>query len=165
MPFHLRPYQSSDFEKLYALDRECYPRGIAYSRMTLRWFLSLPTSDCIVAETDTPGGESDAQGDGSSTSIAGFIVGESERKAGHIITLDVAPAWRREGIGSALLGELERRLAARGVRRIELETATDNQVAIAFWQRHGYRAVGVIERYYLNRIDALAMTKSLPEPT
>lgn len=154
MSFQLRLYQSSDFETLYQLDRECYPRGIAYSRATLRWFLSLGTSTCLVAQIE--------QAEQPEQTIIGFIVGEmSERKQAHIITLDVAAAHRRSGVGSALLVELERRLAAAGARRVELETATDNEVAIAFWQRHGYRTVGVIERYYLNRIDALAMAKPL----
>jgi len=56
---------------------------------------------------------------------------------------------------------MERRLAQRGVQYVVLETATSNEAAVAFWTRHGYRSVGVLRRYYLNRIDAYVMQKVL----
>jgi len=58
----------------------------------------------------------------------------------------------------------ENALAVRGVREVELETAIDNAAGIAFWTSRGYRTVGTIPRYYLNRVDALCMTKFLPAP-
>jgi len=158
MPFRLRAYEPADFETLYILDRDCYPRGIAYSRGTLRWFLAQPGAECFVAIS----GESDAQ-DFTSTasSIAGFIVAAVEGSEGHIITLDVAIPYRRLGVGTALLGKMERRLADRGVHRVSLETKTSNEAAVAFWNRHGYRTVSVLRRYYLDRFDAYFMQKWL----
>jgi len=50
----------------------------------------------------------------------------------------------------------------RGVRHILLETATDNDAGIAFWQRHGYRIEATLKRYYLGRLDAYEMRKILP---
>ncbi len=146
----LRSYQPEDFETLYAIDQVCYPRGIAYSKRSLRWFLALPGADCIVAEA---GGQ-----------VAGFILSEAEGRHGHIITIDVLEAFRRSGIGSALVREAERQLLKRGVRAVELETAHDNDAAIAFWQKHGYRTRGMYKRYYLGRVDALAMAKLLATP-
>ncbi len=151
MPFTLRPYQSADFETLYSIDRACYPRGIAYSRSTLRQFLEMPGSDCLVAWT----------GSGTESEIAGFIVAEAEGAEAHIITIDVLESQRRAGVGTALLRGIEDRLAARGVRRVELETATSNAAAVAFWERHGYRKAGVLHGYYLGRFDAYAMHKTL----
>jgi len=43
-----------------------------------------------------------------------------------------------------------------------LETATDNEAGVAFWQRHGYRIEATLKRYYLRRIDAYEMRKILP---
>jgi len=82
----------------------------------------------------------------------------------HIITLDVAEAHRRQGVGTALLAESERNLALRGVRSILLETAIDNEPAVAFWKRHGYRIEAVLKRYYLRRLDAYEMRKRLLGP-
>src|ERR1700743_406040 len=36
-----------------------------------------------------------------------------------VMRISLAAAWRRRGIGSAMLGELERRLVAAGVHRIQ----------------------------------------------
>ena len=148
---HLRDYCTSDFETLHAIDGACYPPGIAYSRRTLRWFLKLPGARCVVAQL-SPAKESP---------IAGFIIGHNDGAHGHIITLDVSEAYRRTGIGSALLKEMEERLRQDGVREVELETATSNQAGVAFWQRHGYRTAGVLRGYYLGRLDAYEMHKEL----
>jgi ribosomal protein S18 acetylase RimI-like enzyme len=47
------------------------------------------------------------------------------------------------------------------VREVGLETATDNESVVAFWQKHGYRTRGVRKRYYPGGRDAYAMTKTL----
>ncbi len=146
----LRPYAPADLDTLYAIDQACYPPGIAYSKRTLRWFLRLPGADCLVAE---------AEG-----AIAGFILAEHEGPRAHLITIDVLECYRRRGVGTALLGATEQKLAARGVQQVELETATDNHAAVAFWHKHGYRTVGVLKRYYANDLDAYAMRKPLAAP-
>jgi ribosomal-protein-alanine N-acetyltransferase len=149
--FALRPYDSSDFDALYTLDRACYPPGIAYSRSMLRWFLKQPGAICIVAED-------------ASAEIKAFVLVEAEAALGHIITLDVSAECRRSGLGTELTIAAESALAMSGVREIELETAIDNSAGIAFWTHHGYRTVGTIPRYYLDRVDALCMTKFLAVP-
>jgi ribosomal-protein-alanine N-acetyltransferase len=147
----LRPYDPRDFAALYRLDQACFPAGISYSKTTLRYFLSLRSADCLLA---TEGAH-----------IAGFILTEENRPLAHIITLDVAENFRRQGVGSALLQESERKLALRGVRHILLETAADNEGAVAFWQSHGYRIEATLKRYYLGRLDAYEMRKILQTTT
>jgi [ribosomal protein S18]-alanine N-acetyltransferase len=151
MPFPLRAFEARDFTAVQRLDQACFPPGIAYSKTMLRYFLKLPSADGIVAEE--------------AGKVVGFILTEENPPLAHIITLDVAEAQRRQGLGSALLADSERNLAARGVRTILLETATDNEAAVAFWQRHGYRTEATLKRYYLGRIDAFAMRKILPGAT
>jgi ribosomal-protein-alanine N-acetyltransferase len=153
MPFSTHEYTPQDFEELHQLDLACYPPGISYSRRTLKWFLALPGAECLVAKNDEDRSE-----------IAGFIIAESDGADGHIITIDIAESCRRAGVGTALLREMEGRMAARGVRRVSLETATANEPAVAFWQRHGYRSHGVLPRYYLGRLDAYSMSKELAAP-
>ncbi len=87
----LRPYSPADFDALFQLDQICYPRGIAYSKRTLRQYLAIPGAICIVAENNE------------NAHITGFIVAESAPPEAHIITLDVDPAARRQQIGSATL--------------------------------------------------------------
>jgi ribosomal-protein-alanine N-acetyltransferase len=149
----LQDYTPADFETLYSIDQACYPRGIAYSRGTLREFLALPGADCLVARA----------GEGRESAVAGFIIGESAGAEARIITIDVLESHRRAGVGTALLHALEERLAKRGAQRIDLETATSNAAGVAFWEHHGYRKTGVLRGYYLGRFDAWKMRKTLQD--
>jgi ribosomal-protein-alanine N-acetyltransferase len=148
MAVTLRAYDPHDFAALHRLDQSCFPQGIAYSRTTLHYFLNLPSADCFVAL------------DGKR--IVGFILSEDRPPLAHVITLDVAATHRRSGIGSALLIESEKTWAFRGIRHVLLETSIDNEGAVAFWQRHGYRIEATLKRYYLGRLDAYEMRKILP---
>ena len=143
----VREYQPQDFDVLCDIDRACYEPAIAYSRREMRAYLNGPGSDCIVVE----------HGD----RIAGFCITARRKRQAYIITIDVLEPFRKRGIGTALLTEVETRLAAHGARVIALDTATDNFAAIAFWQRHGYRKIGVRRAYYPNGRDAFAMIKTL----
>ena len=143
----LRTYQPDDFDALYKLDQSCFPRGIAYSKTTFRYFLSLASAECLLAVEE---------GD-----IAGFILSEVDGALAHIITLDVAEGHRRSGVGSLLLNAVEQNLSAQGVRAVFLETAVDNHGAVNFWSCHGYIKEGILKRYYLNRIDGYEMRKTL----
>jgi ribosomal-protein-alanine N-acetyltransferase len=147
--YSLRLFASADFDALYELDRDCYPRGIAYSRRELRWYLSQPGAVCFVAE---------AVG-----KLSGFILADGDPPRGHIITIDVAEADRRRGVGTLLLGAAERVLADCGVRSVEIETAADNQAGLNFWYVHRYQPVGRLPGYYLGRIDAIRMEKALSQ--
>lgn len=149
MSVTLRSYEPHDFAALHRLDQSCFPAGISYSKTTLHYFLTMASADCVVAA------------DG--TRIAGFILTEENPPLAHILTLDVAEAHRRRGVGSAVLAESEKNLALHGVRTILLETAIDNDGAVAFWKRHGYRIEAVLKRYYLGRLDAYEMRKILPD--
>jgi ribosomal-protein-alanine N-acetyltransferase len=144
----LRAYAPDDFEALYKLDQSCFPRGIAYSKTTLRYFLALASAECLLAAEDEE--------------VAGFILSEVDGPLAHIITLDVAEANRRSGVGSLLLNAAENNLSAQGVRTVFLETAVDNHAAVNFWSRHGYIKKGILKRYYLKRIDGYEMRKTLP---
>jgi len=143
----LRDYCAADFEVLYQIDQQCFDPALAYSRPDLRNYLRLPGGDCVIAE---------ASGD-----VAGFLVTAHEGAVGSIVTIDVLAAYRRQGVATLLLEESERRLATAGIRTIELETATDNTSAIAFWQKHGYRKRDIQKGYYPDGRDAYSMSKAI----
>jgi len=141
----LRTYTPEDFDTLYEIDQACYEPAIAYSKREFRNYLRFPGAECVIAEENGI--------------AAGFCLTAYQQARGYIITIDVLEKFRRRGVGTALLLEVERRLAAHGVKEIGLETATDNESAIAFWQRHGYRTRGVWKGYYPGGRDAFSMTK------
>jgi len=146
----LRTYTPEDFETLYEIDQACYEPAIAYSKREFRNYLRFPGAECVIAEENGK--------------LAGFCLTAHQQARGYIITIDVLEKFRRRGVGTALLAEVERRLAAHGVEEIGLETATDNDSGIAFWQRHGYRTRGVWKGYYPGGRDAFSMAKVLVSP-
>ena len=150
MIFKLRTYEPGDFETLYEIDQACYEPEIAYSRRELRQYMRFPGLECVVAEAEDK--------------LVGFCLAASEEDMGYVITMDVLGEYRRHGIASALLEAVEQRLAARHVTEVWLETATDNDAAIAFWQRHEYRKQGVRKNYYPGKRDAFTMRKSIGGP-
>jgi ribosomal protein S18 acetylase RimI-like enzyme len=143
----IRQYEAHDFAALYKLDQACFATGIAYSKTMLRYFLSQPGAESLVA---VDGGK-----------IVGFILSEENPPLAHIVTLDVAESHRRRGVGTELLRESESNLAFRGVRTVLLETATTNEAGIAFWERHDYRKEAVLKNYYPGHLDAFEMRKKL----
>lgn len=151
MDLRIRPAAKSDLQTLYALDQACFPRGIAWSRAELQYFLLHPGNLALAAEE--------------SGRIAGFAIAAKElrqgKTVGRLITIDVDPQLRRQGVGRVLLQQLEEQLQALGASAMALEVAVDNDAAQAFYARHGFARTGRIPGYYLGRIDALTMEKPL----
>ena len=114
----------------------------------LRHFLTRSGAECLVATDENK--------------IVGFMLTEENPPLGHVMTLDVEPSHRRQGVGSLLVRESESNLWFRGVRTMLLETATTNEAGVAFWQRHGYRIEAVVRNYYPGHLDAYEMRKRLP---
>jgi ribosomal-protein-alanine acetyltransferase len=145
--FTLRPYNRADFEGIWQLDQICFARGIAYTRPELRHFLLAQTAVTIVAEMESK--------------IAGFLIADTDKHHGHIITIDVHPDSRRSGLGTQLMDAAEVRMRDLGVRQIALEVAVNNMPAISFYKRRGYSVLKTIPRYYNGELDALLMGKLL----
>ncbi|HUM05543.1 MAG TPA: N-acetyltransferase [Terriglobales bacterium] len=156
MSFRIRAFQKTDFESLWRIDQICFDPLLAYSRPELAFYMRRPGAFTLVAEPLTG-----KVGDGDFGGIVGFIVAEVRRRAGHIITIDVIPASRRGGIGSALLQAAEDHLRAAGAATVELETAVDNSGAIHFYRQKGYFVEKTVPGYYSNHLDALVMRKDL----
>ena len=76
--------------------------------------------------------------------IIGAVMGGFDGRRGLIYHLAVDPAYRRQGIGSALMAELERRLVAKGCLRAYLLVTEDNQETIAFYRRLGWEVMPVV---------------------
>jgi ribosomal protein S18 acetylase RimI-like enzyme len=143
----MREFETADFDTLWKLDQQCFPPGIAYSRLELMHYIRRQGAFTVIAE---------AEGE-----IAGFTIGERWHGKGHVITLDVAERFRRNSIGSKLIAECEERLNRAGCGAVLLETAVNNSGAIAFYKRHGYTVLKTIPRYYEGSLDALLMGKRL----
>ena len=107
-----------------------------------------------------------------------FLVAESRRKvAGYSITwisrglirrraelvsIAVDPAMQGKGVADALLARTLSGLRRRGIHRLGLTVRVTNDRARAFYEKHGFRKVRRIPRYYEDGEDAFALRLDLP---
>ncbi|ADL13579.1 ribosomal protein S18-alanine N-acetyltransferase [Acetohalobium arabaticum] len=81
---------------------------------------------------------------------------------GHITTLAIAPAYRRQGLAKYLLDRIVSSLAESKVRKVTLEVRVSNQAARRLYRDYGFEEVGIKEDYYQNnQEDAVVMHKVL----
>jgi ribosomal protein S18 acetylase RimI-like enzyme len=71
-------------------------------------------------------------------SLAAAVFGAFDGRRGWINRLATRPGRRGQGHATALLAELESRLAARGCRKINLLIHPANETVTGFYQRLGY---------------------------
>jgi ribosomal protein S18 acetylase RimI-like enzyme len=71
---------------------------------------------------------------------------------GQVVTLSVLPSHRGAGVGTAIMDEVDRQLAAIGVDNVEIDVMQGNDRARAFYERRGY----VVGQVYLFKVGAPA---------
>jgi len=182
----LREMAWTDIPRLAQLEREAFADD-AWSAQS--WWAELagrprreyvvvigrPTSD-VVDTTDTrdaPDGRPDptAEADGAiaGTDVADVAAEEILGYAGldhagdtaDVMTIAIAPAGRRRGLGTLLLDTLVTRTRARGEHHLLLEVRADNTAALALYDRAGFTTLTTRRRYYPGDVDAHVMRLTL----
>ena len=98
-----------------------------------------------------------------SKKVVGYIMGLIEFGHGHIISIATSKEYRKRGIGSALLKELEDILFKKyNVAYITLEVRFNNREARLFYYKRGYMDKRLLPRYYEDGTDAILMIKKNP---
>lgn len=140
------PMTEAHVAQVAALEAQCF--SLPWTRELMENELTNPLSLWLVA----------VLGD----QVAGYVGSQQVMDEADVMNLAVAPAFRRQGIGSALLAELERRLAQHGTAWLTLEVRASNEGAIALYEGRGYRQAGRRPRYYSRPVeDALILKKGL----
>jgi ribosomal-protein-alanine N-acetyltransferase len=146
-PITLRDLRAGDLEAAHALDQACFEPEISYSRAEIRSFTARPGAIALAAEA---GG-----------ALAGFAIAERRGPRGHIVTIDIAAAARRRGLGRRLFGELLRRLEDAGASQIRLEVDVRNAGAIRFYEGLGFQRTRVLRSYYGKGLDGYEMLREV----
>jgi GNAT superfamily N-acetyltransferase len=132
--FRVRPARRGDAEALAALLGELGYPGAA-DTSTVHWVLSHPEMDVLVAadHLDKPVG------------MITLSHRPQLRMKGRIVTIDelvVSAAWRRKGVGRALMKRALERAKALTARRVELHTHKSRGEAVkAFYESCGFQEV------------------------
>ncbi|HHY88614.1 MAG TPA: GNAT family N-acetyltransferase [Chloroflexi bacterium] len=144
--FSIVPATWRDLTALRRLENECF-REDAWPVLDLIGALTLPNMVRLKAINNENG------------EMIGFICGDPDtrQQVGWITTVCVDPAYRRQGIGTALLDECERQLR---LPRIRLSVARSNHGALRLYEQRGYRKVDVWRQYYRSGDDALVLEKN-----
>jgi ribosomal-protein-alanine N-acetyltransferase len=136
-------------DALYQIEKQCFEKE-AFTKQQLTYLLTDYYTIRFGAFTNGK--------------IAGFVIAhvDTERKEafGHIITVDVAPAYRRHGIAQKLLQETEAIFKDHGIKECRLEVREDNAAALNLYRKLGYQKAGTLKRYYGNT-NGLYLKKTL----
>ena len=95
---------------------------------------------------------------------AGALLAESSVGELHILTVGVAAAERRRGLGRLLLGSAVDHARRTRLERIHLEVRESNAGARTLYEKGGFVVVGRRPRYYRDAEDAVLMTLELTAP-
>jgi ribosomal-protein-alanine N-acetyltransferase len=78
-----------------------------------------------------------------------------------IHNIAVIPSYRKQGIASHLLDELESWAIAKGATAVMLEIREGNSEAFPLYEKRGYKVISRRDNYYAPGIHALIMRKEL----
>jgi [ribosomal protein S18]-alanine N-acetyltransferase len=146
-----RQYRHEDLEAIFRLDEICFAEEFRFDRSSMREFAGDKDAVTLIAEDR---GE-----------LIGFVIAHVKRVEtrcqAYIVTVDVAPDWRRKGLAKELLAEVEACALAEGARRIHLHVFTGNDAAIRFYERLGFKGIRIVYGYYGAGLDAIVYRKDL----
>lgn len=80
-----------------------------------------------------------------------------------IHNIAVVPTFRRRGIATALLDQLEDWAVGKGVKALMLEIREGNAEALPLYEKRGYRVISRRDNYYGPNIHALIMRRELSD--
>lgn len=121
--------------ELAKLHRECFGPE-AWSEAMLASSLGLKTSFGWCVKTH------DAK------KYAGFILCQRAADEAEILTLCIAPMFRRHGMAKKLVEKLIRHAKTHGINRIHLEVAADNLPALRLYESCGFSRNSARKNYY-----------------
>jgi ribosomal protein S18 acetylase RimI-like enzyme len=144
-PFEIVEATWRDLGGVRRIEQECFGRD-AWPLLEILAALSFPGSMHLKAVVGSE--------------IAGFVGGEikGSDKIGWINTIGVGSAYRRMGIGAALLKAGEDKL---GTHKLRLCVRQSNLAALFMYWKTGYHQVDVWKNYYLGNEDALVLEKEV----
>ena len=152
----IRRYQSGEEDSLVALhERAMRQFGVEPS--------DVPDIDDLrevqTAYIDSGGEFLVAVDQGEIVGMGGLKVEQREAgpPRGELFRMRVDPDSQREGIGAALLEQLETAARERGVERLHAETSDRQTAAKAFYPKHGFEAVGqrTVGEYVIHHYEKL----------
>lgn len=142
------PMTESHIAQIASLEQLCF--SDPWSEASVRSELSNPFSFWLVAEE--------------AGKVRGYVGSQSVPPEADVMNLAVAPDFRKQGIGRALMTALIAALRGEGITALFLEVRVGNLSAQRLYQSLGFVEVGRRPKYYVNPTeDALILRKELTD--
>jgi ribosomal protein S18 acetylase RimI-like enzyme len=125
--FSIVTYADGHFDGVDALWRNAFPNDTAWNaaKISIPEKLKIQPDLLLVAVE--------------SSSVVGSIMAGYDGHRGWISRIAVLESSRRQGIGEALIREAEKRLAALGCIKVNLQVVASNAIVLGFYQSLGYQ--------------------------
>ncbi len=91
----------------------------------------------------------------------GYTVAIVINNRANLLSLAIAPKWRKKGVGECLIKRIMKMTKSHGAKRIYLEVRETNYKAIKFYKKFGFQIKSKILNYYKNQESALVLIKNL----
>ncbi len=144
MALTLRAMDYSDVDQVMRIEQSIYP----YPWTTGNFIDSLDSGyACMVAELDDV--------------LIGYAVLMPSVEEAHLLTIGIATAHQRKGLGEEVLARMMSMAHDSGINRIILEVRPSNAPALALYRKCGFQQIGLRRGYYPadnnGREDAIVM--------
>jgi ribosomal-protein-alanine N-acetyltransferase len=150
-----------DLGRLSRLHKGCFDES--WSRSDLAHLLAMPGGFGLIARL-FEGGLAGLAGLDAMRGV-GFSLCRVVRDESELLSIGVAPSYRRRGVAGYLLRASVERARAIGARQMFLEVAIDNIGAQQLYLEHGFERVGMRPDYYQrhngDRMSAYTMRRAL----
>ena len=147
MAIHIRDATVRDLPRIIEIERLAFPAP--WTLASFQRELTLPFSRIMVALP------------ADSNLIAGFLCRWLIADECHILSVAVAPQFRRTGIGEILMGEAIAEAAVKGVAIITLEVRRSNLAARNLYRKLNFAERRIRKNYYGPGEDAIIMERRL----
>jgi len=145
----IRPLTKRHLRDVTLLNAECFPNGDSYTRHTLDYLLSQPTTLSYRIVTE----------DNATVGFAFVMVNEGG--TAHLTTIGISPEHRRRGLAKRLLLHVENALRARSINTLVLEVRVKNTAAQELYRQKGFYVVQRLNKYYTDGEDCFLMMKAV----
>ncbi len=141
----IRAWQKEDIEKISQIEQNSF--ADPWTKEMLEDCLRYPYYHCFLAEE---GGQ-----------VCGYCCLIQLFEVGEVANIAVDDVFRGRGIAKALMEKMHAVSKEKGGERCLLEVRKSNLPAIGLYEKFGYKAYGVREKYYADGEDAILMEKNL----
>jgi [ribosomal protein S18]-alanine N-acetyltransferase len=154
MPLDIKIAQATPLDAglMAAIHATCFARP--WDDASMAQFIAGPGTACLIGSVV----------DSSGATAAGFLIARRAADEAELLTLGVAPACRRAGLGRALLETAVAQLRSAGATRLFLEVEDGNAAALSLYRAFGASPVGRRKRYYETGSDAAIFSLALSDP-